>query len=384
MSISKKILNRINTAYTKVISTVVRKLYQRNNLVLLKRHPLKRAEGEDAYIQKWKPFGRKPHLAAYRLFSQYIGPVAEIVPEDISASIIQPLLNPVKYRPFYQDKNSFEKILPASYLPKAIFRMICGAYLTCDYKPIDKLSDDLIDELTKGTDNLFIKPSRDSSSGHGVLKFSRNKNGILWCASEYKPFSLEFLSEYGRANPNFIVQSALTQSNYISQFNPSSINTLRVTTYKSVVDNRAHVCSIILRIGKQGSSVDNAHAGGLFVGVGMDGTIGKYACDQYGNIYDSFNGIDFKKGNYQIPDFQKVIKFAENVGDSILHHRLVAQDICIQANGEPRLVEFNISAFSVWLFQFTSGSALGKYTDEIIEYCSAHKNEVKKVFVEAF
>lgn len=67
-----------------------------------------------------------------------------------------------------------------------------------------------------------------------------------------------------------------------------------------------------------------------------------------------------------------------------MHHRLLAQDICIDSDGVPHLVEFNIRAYSVWLFQFTSGPALGEYTDEIIDYCSKRMSNVRKVFVEPF
>lgn len=384
MSTFRLFVAKIDKAYTSALCKGIRMLYRYNYKNLLNRHPLSHAEGEADFVAKWLPLCKHPHIPTYRLFSQYIGPNPNIVPEDVSSTIIQPLLNPIETRPYYQDKNAFEKILPASFLPKALLRMINGAYISAEYEPIEGISDKTLDKLTKGVETLFIKPSTDSSSGQGVMKFSRDKNGILFNSDEGKIFNCEFLDSYGKSNPNFIVQEALSQSDYISQFNPTSINTLRVATYKSVVDNRTHVCAIILRIGKQGADVDNAHAGGLFVGVGLDGTLGKFACDQYGNKHDTFNGIDFKNGDYRIPQFEKVISFAEKVGDNIMHHRLIAQDICLQANGEPCLVEFNIRAFTPWLFQFTTGPAFAEYTDEIIDYCAKHKKNVRKVFVEPF
>lgn len=384
MGLLKKIIDKINIVYSSVIAVGSKHFYRWNYNKLLARHPISSASGEIEYVAKWLPLNKSPHISSYRLFCQYIGSNPNIVPEDISASIIQPLLNPIEYRSYYQDKNAFEKIMPPSFLPEAVFRMINGVYLSADYKPIYELSDTTLRELTHDINTLFIKPATDSSSGQGVFKFSRNENGILINKDLGSRFDIDFLNDYKKTNSNFIVQKALSQSDYIAQFNPSSINTLRVATYKSVVDNRTHVCAIILRIGKKGADVDNAHAGGLFVGVGPDGTLGKYACDQYGNKYDTFNGFDFKNGEFRIPQFEKVISFAEKVGDNILHHRLVAQDICLQANGEPCLVEFNIRAFSIWLFQFTIGPALGKYTDEIIDYCAKHKKEVRKVFVEPF
>lgn len=49
--------------------------------------------------------------------------------------------------------------------------------------------------------------------------------------------------------------------------------------------------------------------------------------------------------------------------------------------GNPRLIEYNISAFSTWLFQFTTGAAFGDYTDEVIEYCVKHKEEATRIYV---
>lgn len=53
----------------------------------------------------------------------------------------------------------------------------------------------------------------------------------------------------------------------------------------------------------------------------------------------------------------------------------------LDESNEPVLIEYNIRAFSVWLFQFTNGSGFGKYTDEIIEYCIEHKREATRISV---
>ena len=58
------------------------------------------------------------------------------------------------------------------------------------------------------------------------------------------------------------------------------------------------------------------------------------------------------------------------IGNSIPHLRLLALDIMIDASGKPRLIEFNSSDYSMWLFQFTTHGAFGDYTEEIIRYCS--------------
>ena len=117
--------------------------------------------------------------------------------------------------------------------------------------------------------------------------------------------------------------------------------------------------------------MDNAHQGGVFVGLLLDGTLGKFGADQYGKVYKTFNGFDFEHENFQIPGFGNVIRFAEEVGRHVLHHRLLALDIVLTEENQPELLEINVMGYSSWLFQFTICPALGDYVDEILDYCRA-------------
>ena len=133
-----------------------------------------------------------------------------------------------------------------------------------------------------------------------------------------------------------------------------------------------------MRIGGKGSVVDNAHAGGYYVGIHPDGTFCHEVCNQYGEKLTTFNDVDFTK-DYHYPNWEEVTDFAKSIGHRILHHRLLALDIVIDKNDKPHLIEFNIEGFSSWLFQYTLAGAFGSYTDEIITYCKEHQNEIEEV-----
>lgn len=94
---------------------------------LLKRNRIKNHNKvkEIEWINKWAGFKTKPHLNSYRLFSHYIGHNVNIVPETICNSI-EAYLNPAIYRPYYSDKNIYDKIFPEGYLPKTILRKCWG------------------------------------------------------------------------------------------------------------------------------------------------------------------------------------------------------------------------------------------------------------------
>ena len=57
----------------------------------------------------------------------------------------------------------------------------------------------------------------------------------------------------------------------MAQFNSTSVNTLRIVVYRSVTDNNLYVTNSILRIGLKDSVIDNAHAGGVFIGIDNNG-----------------------------------------------------------------------------------------------------------------
>lgn len=383
MSFIRKTVETINRCYTTVLIIGGRCLYRRQYKKLLRSHPVGKIERESEYLAKWRHLSRKPHVAPFRLFSQYTGADPNIVPEDISATIIQPLLNPIEYRPYYQDKNMFDKILSPEIMPVTLLRGMHGKSFDVKYRSTEDVKS-IISKICREEERIFIKPSVNSSSGDAVIGFNRADDGLLHSLKDGTVFDENWLNNYKKDNPNYILQRGLKQHKDVAFYNTSSINTIRVVTYRSVTDEKSHFLRAVIRIGKRGAFVDNAHAGGVFVGIDCNGILGKYACDQYGNRYDSFNGIDFNGTCHFIPHFEQIIQFAEKVASQIHHARLVAQDICLQDNGEPCLIEFNLRAFAPWVFQFVSGSVFGKYTDEIINYCVQNRKNVKKVFVEPF
>ncbi len=335
--------------------------------------PDRKAEGEDEWIGKWSVLGNARALY-YRCFSHYIGPDMNIVPEDLCRNVIEPCLNPRMYVPYYSDKNVFDRLFPAGTCPRAVLRKIAGTYYDHDYSCLMIENDAvLFDVLNSGrTDVICVKPSIFTGSGVGI-DFYERKNGTWVSLSSGSELTLEHLDR--RYKNDFIIQERLSQSQEMGFFNPTSVNTLRLTLYRSVKTNECVVPSAILRIGGKGSLVDNAHAGGAYVGIREDGSLCDRALDQYGRTDTVFNGIDFTKG-YKIRDWDRIIDFARETGRRIPHLRLLALDIMIDSSGNPRLVEFNSVDYSMWLFQFTTHGAFGEYTDEIIQYCrdNAGKN----------
>lgn len=329
----------------------------------------------EAYL---KSLGYKANKTDFILFSQYLtdrNKAARIIPSYIINQWATPLLNPIAYRGFFEDKNSFDRIFQAGICPETILRRMNGKWYDKDYRPLETPTFQDIVSLLNSYPDFIIKPTIDSSSGKGIDIFTKENNEFV-SKSDRKPFSLELIGEKWR-NSDLIIQKVLRQSEYLSRFNETSVNTLRIAMYNSPVDNRPHLLWSIIRIGGKGSFVDNAHSGGVFVGIDKDGKLNDYASDTYGAIIREHNGISFSE-NHQIPNFHDIIQFVKELTPRLYPNRLIAFDIMIDDQNKPRLIEYNIRAFSDWLGYFSGFSSLSDYAEEILSYCKENKSHNQK------
>ena len=331
-----------------------------------------KAPGEDAYIKKWEVLCPRVEPYSYRFFSHFCGYTPNIVPEDIGRSYIEEILNPVEYRKAYEDKNLFPEIIGKENVPRTIVCRINGSnLLDADYK---NAGDDLSKYIADAT-SLILKPSVNSSSGRGILKFEKRGKEFVSVGKDIT-LTKDFLLSYQK---DFCLQEAVVQHSFMNKLCPTSVNTMRLCLYRSVTSEEPVVTAGVIRIGKNGSFVDNVHSGGMRIGVDVSsGELGKYVVDQYGNKQDTWNGIDFSKSIYFVPNWNDVISFAKYVGTRIHHHRLIALDIALKENGIPILIEYNLSGFSYSPYMVTNQEVFGKYTDEIIDYCRRNKIQILK------
>lgn len=325
---------------------------------------------------KWSVFKVPFSNNSYRLFSNYIKEDINICPMEIIDSIIEPVLNPLQYGYLYSDKNMFDRLFPSSWMPVTIVRNLHGSFYDRDYQRILKFNDDVLKDLLSLYSKIIVKPTL-LSSGIGVRLFT--KKGDSWINNSGEKLTFSFLAE--KYESDFIIQECLSQHSFMDSLNPSSVNTIRVACYRSVLTDEIIILNAIVRIGKHGKCVDNAHAGGVFCGVTKSGVLGNYVCDYLGNISKIFNGINFSTMDLRIPYYERILEFSRKIASKVVDQRLLALDIMLDDEGYPKMIEINVGGFSAWLFQFTNGSAFGAYTDEIIEYCLDNMNESKMIVI---
>ena len=305
-------------------------------------------------------------VSDYRFLSKYCDSPEKIVPENVGHTVIDELLNPYKYRSYYGDKNMFDILLGGDKLPVTIMRRINGGPILDEkYQKINNLKK----YLSGYGDVLILKPSVDSDSGIGVTQLKKKED--FYYDTEGRQLNEDYLNSFGS---DFVLQKCVQQSEFMNHLNPTSVNTIRLYVYKSLVDEEPHVVGGVVRVGKSGSYVDNAHAGGRFVGIDVNtGRLGKMTFDADGGRERYFNGLDFENEEFVVPEWEMVLSFAKNVANRLIHMHYIALDIALEEENKPTLIEYNIAASSFWLCMYTNQSPFGKYTDEIIDYCLKKK-----------
>jgi hypothetical protein len=328
---------------------------------------------ENIYLLKWKKISNHVSVNDFRLFARYIGEDPNIVPEYVLHNVIEPVFLPKAYRQFYNDKNMYDKLLPKSFLAESLFRCIDGICCSGDYSVVTNCNEKKLFDLCSKYEKIIIKPTRDTGNGSKILLYKRDGDAFLPMGHDQR-LSVDSLISY--YDGNFVIQEYLIQSSFTAQFNPTSVNTFRVFTYKSVKTNDVHVLGIVFRMGKENTYVDNNHAGGRYIGVLHDGSFAnKCVFDQFGNTYTEFNNIDFSKANFVVPNIRTVIDFSKAVAERIFHNRTLDLDVMIDQEGKPKLIEYNVDMCSPWLYQFTTGTVYGDFTDEVIEYIKGQINK---------
>lgn len=369
-----------------MIGNIIRKLllsirYRRNRVMfdnyfkrIISSNPSVSSNPDDlqqkkAWKRKWSVFGYEPLDSCWEAFRSSMNGDINLVPNDIARNFFEPILTPEAYQPFYNDKNSLGLVIDERFLPRTYFRCINNKFFDGSYHPVQG---DTFMNLFDGVDKLVVKPAKDMG-GRGVSLYIRKDNEFY--DSEGKLLTLDRLHKLYKTD--FLIQECLKQSEFMSQFNETSVNTLRIATYRNVKTGEIEILGAVLRIGGKGSFVDNACSGGSFVYVNEDGTLGKFACNEHGVKRNIYNDIDFSAETFTIPDYDKIKTFVKESACRMPHMSLFANDVAICADGNPRLIEVNTIMFSYWLYQFNGKPVFGEFTDELLEFCLREKSRVQ-------
>ena len=301
--------------------------------------------------------GKKVPLYSHEYFYSRTGYFTkDYVPTNIYHCELLPKANDKTLAKAYCDKNVCDLLFPGENVAHYVLKNMHGYYYY-EGKPVsyeEALS------LCRDLKDIIVKPSL-SSKGKGVqlMNFS---NGV-----NEKGESIEQV--FKQYKEDFLFQKRVHQHKDMAALNPTSLNTIRVLSYRSGLE--VLIIYSVVRIGRKGSVVDNQSAGGISTTISKEGKLGKVAFGGYStdNILETDTGIVLE--DYQIPSYDKAIEMVKRMHMNLPYFNIIGWDLAIEEDGSPILIEINTNP---GLSQSAFKSGMGEYTGRIIKELWPRKN----------
>ena len=309
--------------------------------------PEQKKEVQDFYKSM---IGKKIDLHCHEYFYSRTGVFTkEYVPANFYHCDLVPRANDKRFAMAYGEKNMIDIVFHGENIAHTILKNMNGYY----YYEGEAVSREDAIEKCKQIGNVIIKPSRESK-GKGVqlLKIQDGKdivsgNTLAQIIDQYKE--------------NFLIQDQVKQHKGMAALNPSSVNTLRILSYRSGME--VLIIYSVVRIGRSGQVIDNQCAGGISTTISNDGKLGKYAFGGYSNDGVEATDTGVVLDGYQIPSYDKAIAFVKKLHLKLPYFNIIGWDVAIQEDGEPILIEYNVNP---GLSQSAFCSGMGENTERII------------------
>ena len=195
---------------------------------------------------------------------------------------------------------------------------------------------DQLTELLSHDMDAFAKPS-DGMMGQGVFRL---------CVKDLKLYldgveqTIDVVIDK-LLSADYIVQETIVQDERMSVLCSSSVNTIRLQT---VMDKDGNVIPFgaMVRMGREGSHVDNWAKGGVIVGINNNGKLMEtgFLKPKYGTTLKEHpdNHLVFK--DYEIPYYQEAVQKAIELHKIMYRSHSIGWDIAITKNG-PVFIEGN-------------------------------------------
>ena len=299
----------------------------------------------------WHDCGIKSvNLEFFKIYKAIYGRFDKrFIPDDIYFSIIDMFFNDDASCKVIDNKNLYNLFFPDVKMPRTILRKMDGVLLDGNYNLI---SFDEALHLCQQAGNIIRKPSLMSCGGHGI-RFWNTTDG------------LENLKKRLNSRTDFVVQEMVKSHPELEKLHKDSLNTIRMVTL--FFHNQVYYLSAVVRMGVDGKKVDNLSSGGLACGIQPDGRLKKYACYINGKSVEKHpQGTVFS--DITIPHFAECVATAKRLAPRLIDFsKLVSWDFAIDAEGNPVLIEANMSGGGLDLHQMCNGPLFGDLTEDVLK-----------------
>lgn len=323
--------------------------------------------GIDSY---WARFGVR--LKDYRWHQMYYDFTGirdpRFLPQNFANSVIYPYYNDRKITAAWLDKNYFERFVPVLRFPETFGQKIDGRYYDTEHRCY--LPEDCADfcravfSRLDPPETVVIKKTTDTNQGKGVK---------LHSVSSVQELE-EVLALY-RSWDNLIIQRAIRQHPFFAQFNSSSVNIVRITTWRKGTEIVA--AAPCIRFGIEGSVTDITRVNGReimnAIGVKEDGTVMDQSFTLYGERRP-FTGTLNK-----VPFWEDIVSLAKEGHRRLEHFGVVAWDMTVDENDRIICLEYNLNIPGTVVYQMAHGPFWGEQTDDFLAFLRDGENQKRYI-----
>ena len=315
------------------------------------------------YSGLWKPLIGKPDPFYCTIYKEINGVESNLyVPENAYYTVIEPTLNNRAFALAYADKGFYGVLTGRNdLLPRILLKGIAGVVYNSRSTPLVAKTS-LLDTFDVG-EEYVLKPATDSAGGRGVVVVKTTGKGHVTVGNvTYDSLSFcKFLRKV--YSNNFIIQEKIEQHPWFEAFNRTSVNTVRMMTYREPSYEKVVTLRSVLRFGMPGSIVDNQASGGLSCGISEEGIVQGFAIDKYGRR------TQVPAGGEEVPGYELMRSAAKEIARRYPYHRILGFDFCLDASGELKLLEINTRNLEINFVQMNLGPLFREFTSEVIDFC---------------
>lgn len=311
-------------------------------------------EEEREHRKYWSYFSGTINPNTYRVCKNISGiGNSKYIPEEIYVTDIERTLNQDVRIDYLSNKSFYNHWFPSGIFPVDYFHNIDGEYLD---KDLESITFEKVRQIASGLNYpVVIKPNHDTYGGKNVA-FPASQDELLHLSKE---------------NINFVVEEKIKQHEFFDKYNRYGLNTVRVSLYRSVKDNKLHVINTAMRMGI-GGGLDNLSSGGILTYIRKDGTMNGYALNKFGFKYFEHPDTHLKF-NEKIPDILFLRELCKKVAHKLFYARILSLDACYDTNSRWRIIEANVLGQHTIKFAQNAGQPFFReFTDEVVEFCKAN------------
>jgi hypothetical protein len=340
------ILSRLNRWRHRLDMRKKRRAYEHKITRLLARIPPPHVtvDPQAMTVSRYRP--RYRNTAWHEAYGTFSGIHSNgYLPEDLYYTEIESRLNEFAAAGVYRDKICLGFFLPPEdYVGNRFFRH-AGIWHDQSGYPVHL---ETVERWLADQPEVVFKPAGDSGGGRAVAI------GGAGAIS----------AEIARTRHDAVLQEVFEQHPDLARFNASSINTIRLLSLR--VAGEVRPISALVRLGCEGSRVDNVVRGAVAVGI-TGGQLGAFGSDRDFGKHTHHPSSGIALAGSSVPSWPEVCELAVRSHNRFVHAGIVSWDVVVGADDRPRILEANLREQGINEHQLLNGPVFAPYLEMMFD-----------------